>query len=170
MRHGPPLVQRGVPAHEWRLDPAAHGGVRALADRLPPDAAWFSSPEPKALETARLLTAARVTVVPALREHLRETSDWIDDFDSVVQRAFAQPDVAAYDGWEPLERCRTRVLEATRALLAAHPHGDVVLVGHGTAWTVLVAGLTGSEPDLDRWRALGMPDVWVVEQPLASKG
>ena len=170
MRHGPPLVDRSVPAREWRLDPARHDQVRQLADRLPQDAEWFSSPEPKAVETARLLTRSPVTIVPALREHVRDSSDWIDDFDSVVQRAFAHPDLTAYDGWEPLARCRDRVLEATRALLAAHPDRDLVLVGHGTAWTALVAGLTESEPDLDRWRELGMPDVWVIDQPLASKG
>ena len=38
-----------------------------------------------------------------------------------------------------------------------------MLVGHGTAWTLLVAGLTGSEPDLVRWESLGMPDV--IEVP-----
>ena len=40
---------------------------------------------------------------------------------------------------------------------------DVVPVGHGTAWTLLVAGLTGREPDLVRWESLGMPDV--IEVP-----
>jgi hypothetical protein len=38
----------------------------------------------------------------------------------------------------------------------------LVLVGHGTAWTVLVAELTGAEPDLARWRAMAMPDLIVV--------
>ncbi len=44
-----------------------------------------------------------------------------------------------------------------------HRGEDVVLIGHGTAWTALVAELTGREPDLARWRALAMPDVIVLE-------
>ena len=40
---------------------------------------------------------------------------------------------------------------------------SLVLVGHGTAWTLALAALTGAEPDLDRWAALRMPDVWTVE-------
>ena len=47
-------------------------------------------------------------------------------------------------------------------LRASHP-GDLVLVGHGTAWTALVAALTGAPPDLDTWVRLAMPDLWVVE-------
>jgi hypothetical protein len=33
----------------------------------------------------------------------------------------------------------------------------------GTPWTLPVAELTESPPDLDRWASLGMPDVIVVE-------
>ncbi len=35
--------------------------------------------------------------------------------------------------------------------------------GHGTAWTLLKAELTGRPPDLDAWARLRMPDLWVVE-------
>ena len=44
-----------------------------------------------------------------------------------------------------------------------HEGQDLVLVGHGTAWTVLVAALTGAEPDLERWAALRMPDLWTLD-------
>ena len=54
---------------------------------------------------------------------------------------------------------------AVRALVADHPGTDVVLVGHGTAWTVLVASLTGEPPDLDRWAAMAMPDLIEVAAP-----
>jgi hypothetical protein len=38
-----------------------------------------------------------------------------------------------------------------------------VLVGHGTAWTLVAADLTGQPPDLERWTSLAMPDVIPVE-------
>lgn len=95
----------------------------------------------------------------ALAEHRRATG-WVDDFPATVRRAFARPDVAAHSGWEPLAECRDRLLEAVGPLLSdAH---DVVLVGHGTAWTILAAALTGKEPDLERWQHLRMPDVITI--------
>jgi len=164
VRHGRPLVDRDRPAHAWELDPAAYDDIWALREsgRLPRGAAWFSSPEPKALATAELLTDSEVGVVDGLREHRRESTEWVEDFEDAVRRAFAVPDAAAVPGWEPLADCRDRVVAAVEPLLAAYGDEDVVLVGHGTAWTVLAAALTGTEPDLERWRAWAMPDLLVV--------
>ena len=159
VRHGRPLIDRTRPAHEWPLDPAYPDDVRALRPRLPQHAAWFSSPEPKALATAGLLTDEPVEVVDALREHVRDTVEWIDDFESVVRRAFEQPDVPAVAGWEPLADTRRRVTTAVEGILDQHPGHDVVLVGHGTAWTLVRSALTGEPPDLDAWARLSLPDV-----------
>ncbi len=165
VRHGRPLVDRDRRAANWDLDPAGFDEVWSLREsgRLPGTAAWFSSPEPKAVRTAQLLTDSEVGIVDDLREHVRNSSDWISDFESVVRRAFAQPRVPAYDGWEPLAACRARVTKAVRGILTTHPDMDVVLVGHGTAWTALVAGLTGAPPDLTRWAQLRMPDLIVLD-------
>jgi broad specificity phosphatase PhoE len=170
VRHGRSLPVTGRPPHEWELDPEGFDDVWELrgSGRLPQRAVWFSSPEPKATATAQLLTEGEVGVVDALREHVRETADWIEDFEATVRRAFAHPDEPAYDGWEPLAACRARVTRAVAGILSAHAGEDVVLVGHGTAWTVLVAELTGREPDLEAWRALAMPDLLVVEDPRAT--
>lgn len=54
---------------------------------------------------------------------------------------------------EQLARCRARVLPAVRLLLAARPDDDHVLVGHRTAWTLVVADLLDEPPDLPRWSA-----------------
>ena len=154
----------GVPAAEWDLDPAAYDDVWALraSGRLPTRAAWFSSPEPKAIQTAQLLTDAEVGVLPDLREHER-SGEWVADFPKAVRRAFAEPDVPSVEGWEPLSACRDRVTRAVRRVLEAHGTDDVVLVGHGTAWTLVIADLTDRLPDLDRWQALAMPDVISLE-------
>jgi len=45
-----------------------------------------------------------------------------------------------------------------------------LLVGHGTAWTVLVAALSGEPPDLDRWRSLAMPNLLILEAELRGFG
>jgi len=165
VRHGRPLVDRSRPAHEWSLDPGYDDDVRTLRSRLPVAAAWYSSPEPKAFLTARLLTEEPIEVVPDLREHERHSSAWIEDFETAVRRAHAEPDVPAYDGWEPLAQCHDRVVHAASGILATHRGTDVVLVGHGTAWTCLVSALHGLPPDLDRWARLGMPDVIQCQVP-----
>lgn len=164
VRHGRPAVVPCTPAATWDLDPAAYDDVWALraSGRLPERAAWISSPEPKALQTAQLLTDTDVGVLDDLREHQR-TGEWVEDFAGTVRRAFEHPDLPALDGWEPLDACRRRVVPAVRRVLDVHAHHDVVLVGHGTAWTLVAAELTGRRPDLARWESLAMPDVISLE-------
>ncbi len=142
----------------WPLDPAYADGVRALQPDLPAGAAWFSSPEPKARRTAELLTDVEVSLVDDLREHERDTT-WVEDFDGVVARAFADPETSALPGWEPLARTRSRVVSAVEAILDGTRDVPVVLVGHGTAWTLLRASTYGEPPDLEWWRSLRMPDL-----------
>ena len=165
VRHGRPLVEPGRPAAGRRLDPAATGDVDALraSGRLPDGATWCSSPEPKARETAARLTDGPVLVVDDLAEQHRGVH-WFgtdDDFRAAVRRAFERPDERAVPAWEPLAVTRHRVVEAVRRLAAEHP-GDLVLVGHGTAWTVLSAALGGTAPDLRAWERLAMPDLLVT--------
>lgn len=113
------------------------------------------------METAQLLTDGPVGMIEALAEH-RRASGWVGDFEATVRQAFDHPGEPAHPGWEPLDDCRHRVALAGREVLAAHPGEDVVLVGHGTAWTLLVAELTGQAPDLDAWAALRLPDLVVL--------
>lgn len=165
VRHGRPLIDPATPASTWELDPAAYDDIWALRARLPHAAAWYSSPEPKARQTAELLTDGDLGIIDDLREHER-AAGWVEDFAGTVRAAFAAPETSAHPGWEPMAVCRDRVRSAARQLLSVHRDEDVVLVGHGTAWTLLAAELTGHRPDLARWATLGMPDVIVVDQPM----
>lgn len=158
VRHGRPEIDPATPASTWPLATGAYDEVVGWSHGLPAGARWATSPEPKARATAALLHPGPLDIVDGLAEHRREAG-WISDFPGTVERAFAASDQPAAPGWEPLDACRDRVLAAVQELLAAAPGEDLVLVGHGTAWTVLVATLTGRGPDLDRWRSLGMPDL-----------
>ncbi|HET6697482.1 MAG TPA: histidine phosphatase family protein [Nocardioidaceae bacterium] len=167
VRHARSRPVPELPPHRWGLDPAGRPALDALRDsgKLPVGAPWFSSPEEKAHQTALHLADGPVTVVQGLREHVRDTTTWFDDFGSVVRRAFAEPDVCAVPGWEPLSALRTRLRAAVLPILAVHRDEEVVLVGHGTAWTVLVSELTGGAPDLEAWARLEMPDLWTLDRP-----
>ena len=63
--------------------------------------------------------------------------------------------------WEPIAATRDRVVGTVRRLRGEHA-GDLVLVGHGTAWTVLTSTLAGAAPDLSAWERLAMPDLLVT--------
>ena len=141
VRFGRTLQQPGVPTARWDLDPAGFDDVWALRDRLPQGAAWFTAPEPAAMSTAQLLTDADVGVLEDLR---------------------------AQGEQEPSTACRARVHRTVAAVLGVHHDQDVVLVGHATAWTGLVADLTGVEPDPDRWATLAVPDVIELPHPIGS--
>ena len=93
-------------------------------------------------------------------------SEWIEDFDATVVRAFEAPEVDAVPGWEPLRACAERIGAAYERLRGEHPTAPLVLVGHATAWTLLVAHLRRLPLDgslVDRWRAWRMPDVVVLD-------
>jgi broad specificity phosphatase PhoE len=164
VRHGRPAIDPSTPASRWRLREDAAVDVRVLRDTdvLPHKAMWFSSPEPRALETAVILHPG-APVHEAFREAERGTA-WLgaDVFVAAVRRAFEVEEAPGAGGWEPLAQTRRRVVAAAAAAIGqsrgAEGSGDVVLVGHGTAWTLLVADLTCSPPDLARWEQMTMPD------------
>lgn len=159
VRHGPPVVDASVPAHDWQLDAGRAADVTALAEAgvLPDGARWASSSAPKALQTARLLAgAASVEQVDELRE-LDRPAGWVDDFAVRVHRSLVRPDEPPADGWESAGSVRGRVGDAVRGLVADTP-GDLVLVGHGTAWTLAVSELTRTPVDLAAWERMLLPD------------
>jgi broad specificity phosphatase PhoE len=163
VRHGRPEVKPRVPPHEWRLSAEARDGLLALWESgvLPSGACWSSSPEPKALETARFLADGAIVTVHGFREQVRPAG-WLDselDYRDAVRTAFDDPQSSALPGWEPLDRTRTRVAAAVRHLVdSSCPQSPLVATGHGTAWTLLVSELTACPPDLDAWRRMLMPD------------
>lgn len=166
VRHGLPLIEPGAPASTWELDRSRTYGFDQLREVLKgraQSATWYSSDEPKALATARLLTAQTITTSSALREVHR--SDWFAthrELQAAFLDAFDDAARPARPGWEPLDQARLRVTTAVEEIVA-QDGDDLVLVGHGTAWTLLISALTGAPPDLDAWSRLRTPDLCTVD-------
>lgn len=139
VRHGRPLTGPG-PRSGWPLDPAHTEAVVGLGESgvLPKEAEWYTSPERRAVETARLLSDAEPFIVGDLREQNRP-DEWADDFADTVERGLRVQRRSPAPGWETAISVGDRL---TRVVSALPPHDDVVLVGHGTAWTLLIANLT----------------------------
>lgn len=137
--------------------------LHRVLQRRAPSAAWHSSDEPKAIATAQLLTTRSVCTWPALREAHR--LGWFathQEFQAAVLDAFNKPAQSARTGWEPLDRTRARISAAVAELIDRE--GDqLVLVGHGTAWTLLVSEITGCAADLAMWKGLRAPDLCTVD-------
>jgi broad specificity phosphatase PhoE len=166
VRHGRPVIEPGRPASDWRLDDAAAPDVqrlRGLLDEVGSSASWYSSDEPKALATARALSDGEIEADSALREAGRD--DWFpshDEFRAAVVTAFEAPHRAARRGWEPLDQTRRRIRRGV-ATIVARSTTDLVLAGHGTAWTLLVSDITDRAPDVDSWCRLTMPDLCTLD-------
>lgn len=165
VRHGRPLVDPSVAPPEWQLDPDGFAEIEALRAALPTsvsEASWFSSDERKALRTAQRLTDSSVKAVPGLREAVRGA--YVEDrttFTDAVIRGLQCPATAALPGWEPLERTRERVARSVSDLVSRSA-GEVVLVGHGTAWTLLISYLLDT-PFSHTLPAMGMPDLLILD-------
>jgi broad specificity phosphatase PhoE len=143
VRHGRTVVDPNIPAPQWRLDPAAIEPCRSLGELLPAGPV-VSSPEPKAIETARAI-GRPVSVDERLREIERP---WVggDDFEASVARYLAGERV---DGWEPQAAALARFAES------AHD----IIVSHGTVMSLYVGAATGADA-FEFWRSLTMPDAW----------
>ena len=171
VRHGPPAIDPTVAASAWPLDPTQLASVDRLRDSaaLPSQGVlWFSSTERKAIQTATRLYDGDVVAHDALREATRPAG-WSDRavFVDDVTRSLLNPDEPGRPGWETSTDVRTRLLglvqgEISREVVV-HGADQVVLVGHGTAWTILVAALTGDPPDVAAWQAMAMPDHCVLD-------
>jgi broad specificity phosphatase PhoE len=168
VRHARSASVPTSPSWEWSLADGAETGAEQLlaSGVLPTQALWVSSTEPKAVATARLLTASDVSLDDGLREAVRDPA-WLpfEEFQGLVLRSFADPASSVRAGWEPLDVTRVRVTQAADAAVRQADGRDVVLVGHGTAWTMLVAALTGEPPDVEAWEAMLMPDHCSLEWP-----
>lgn len=126
---------------------------------LPGAGIWVSSSEPKAAATAALLADADIRLDDDLREAVR-SGEYVDrgTFERQVSRSFAAPATPAAPGWEPLRVTQSRMLRAARAAVVEAGGADVVLVGHGTALTMLVSALTSTPPDVPAWKHMLFPD------------
>ena len=164
VRHGPVLVDRRSPPSEWALDMDAAPSMAEWAGRLPQhsDAHWVSSPEPKAIATARRLTKGAVAEDPRLGEVRR--GGWDPNYEAAVVRFLAEPAIPPAAEWESAAAAGQRFVAGVRHH-AAMPAQDVVVVTHGLVLTLLRAHLSGQPADVRSWKDLRFPDVLVLAEP-----
>ena len=134
---------------------------------LSPTVIW-SSEEPKAVETARIVASAfgvAVRATEGLEEHHRTGVGYFptqEEFWSAVEQFFLKPDQLVL-GTETAEQALNRFTAAIDQVINAG-HQDNIVVTHGTVVTLYLASVSGIAP-MDFWRRLGMPSFVLLELP-----
>jgi broad specificity phosphatase PhoE len=144
--HPEVVIDPAVPVPRWHLAPEGIARLRRLPIESAPTAIW-SSDETKAIESAGILAARfglPVQVHPGLAEMDRSSTGYRPraGFERLADAFFARPQ-ESIEGWERAVDAQRRVVAAAQSILAGHPGGDVVLVGHGGTGTLLMCAWAG---------------------------
>jgi broad specificity phosphatase PhoE len=167
VRHGRTQPDPDTPAALWPLSEAG----RAETARLATDPRWaevacfYSSPEEKAIVTARLLAEPHgraVEIVPDLREVERGLA-FFADYEAAVLPFFARPAESVH-GWERAVDAGRRVATCLKEIGGRAGDGPVAVVSHGLALTLGLAVLVPLGPDLwEFWRQIGFSSAAVLD-------
>lgn len=149
--HPEVVVNPKVLVPDWGLSETGKSRMIAIS-KLPQVAdvqAVWSSTEQKAREGRDILAAALSCAKgehEGLGENDRSATGYLPErlFWPIVERFFAEPDVSA-EGWETARDAQSRGVAAVEEALAKAPAGDMVIVGHGGAGTLLMCHLKGIE-------------------------
>ena len=160
VRHAEPAMDPETPASGWHLSPAGRAAALQLGRRISAHrpGACYSSPEPKAAETASGIASVLdlgVVLVDGLHEHRRENVPFFADpadFRSAVLRIFDQPADRVF-GEESADEAHARFTVTLEDVMAATDAEVVVAVTHGTVLTLWVAERSGMDPR-ELWSSL----------------
>jgi broad specificity phosphatase PhoE len=156
IRHVEVELRDGTPPEEWRPTPAGLEAAERLADEpFAQDLTLVaSSPEPKAVATARPLAAAaraELRLEDDLREARRPKTPILerDAYVALVARYLAGEEIA---GWEPAAAARARFAGCVERV-AAEARGPLAVVTHGLVMSFYLGY------GVEEWSALRLPDV-----------
>jgi 2,3-bisphosphoglycerate-dependent phosphoglycerate mutase len=159
-------VDPQVPPSQWRLSPDGIKDARELALRE----TWgdvnivFHSPEPKAVETAKVIAeviGASLRVEPDLRELAMNTGFLTtEEFD---RRVGAYLEGAIDDAFEPYSEAQERIVTCVNRLVRQANGQSIALVSHGRILTVFFSAILKKRLGYVEWKSIRLPDLSVVD-------
>jgi broad specificity phosphatase PhoE len=168
IKHARPEVDPGTPSEQWRLGADGREGAKRLADRLAGNrfARLYSSVEPKAVETARIVAQSMdlsVVQTPDLHEHDRRNVPHMEsrEFISMIALFFKEPGRRVL-GEETADEAYGRFAGAVDGVLSGAGGADVAVVTHGTVISLFAQRRAGLEP-FGLWRRMGLPSYIVLD-------
>ena len=168
VRHSVPEIDSHVPAREWKLSEEGKERAERLAEsliRYQPKR-LFSSSEPKAYETAEILSKRLhlpVAVIDGLHEHQRSSVPFLSktEYEAAVREFFEKSEVLVF-GSETANKAYERFCLAIFSAMSADKDDTSVIVSHGTVMSLFVSRLTG-QPGFQIWSNLGMPGFIILD-------
>lgn len=142
-------IDPAVPVPDWGL--SERGRERALlaasSDWAKEIGRFSASTERKAIETAEILSAGRLSIETdhAMGENDRSATGFLppDAFEDAANWFFAHPQ-ESFKGWERAADAQARIVAAVERVLAGHdPKTPIAFVGHGGVGTLLKCHLMG---------------------------
>ena len=157
-----PIQNPHLPPSQWTLSPDGRASALLMRHELPAEVVLLSSPEQKALETARL-AAGRPPASDAGFREVDRPGEPFDEFSVERRGAWIRGELdARHRGWETLEQAGRRFAQAVEA----HPGNDLLIATHGmvlVAWLVEIGRLEAGRAAEAYWSTLTFPQLITVE-------
>jgi broad specificity phosphatase PhoE len=170
VKHSLPDISPQIPANEWHLSDEGLQRCQILAEKLSPYSPdlIYSSPEPKAIETASIVSkklSLDIDIALDLHEHRRQTVKLMDQkvFEDSVANFFSYPNDLVF-GEETAAQALERFSACIHSLIINNPAETLVFVTHGTVITLFIAEKCGLKP-FPLWKKLGLPSFLVLSTP-----
>lgn len=159
MRHGETAIERDIPVHEWSLtkkgvDQAEALAMTGLFDSID---VIFSSPENKALQTARPFVerlGVDVVIYSELRELDREKGGLLSDVEYTQSVEGVLNNHKIVPGWELRADAMTRFQLGLAKIMSRSDFKEALLISHGLVLSMHFAFLLGAEDVFSRWQRL----------------
>ncbi|EIM72092.1 phosphoglycerate mutase [Nitratireductor aquibiodomus RA22] len=182
--HPEVIVDPAIAVEDWGLSDAGRERMIrfAASDAVADIRTIWTSAERKAREAAVILNAERRTGVrtnPMLGENDRSATGFLPpaEFERTADAFFASP-AKSIRGWERAVDAQARIYAAVSRIVAGHDDGDLAIVSHGAAGTLLLCKLRGipidrahDQPFQGHFWAAALPDMEILHHwmPIAPK-
>ncbi len=160
VKHSSPKIVPSRPANEWELSDEGISRCAWLADKLTKAdlSSLYSSPEPKARETAEIVgqkLGIETTVLEGLQENDRTGFPYIDNETEWKQRFrdFFEKPTQRVIGDESANEALSRFSQAVSQIVERHPQQNIGIVAHGTVISLFTAHYNGVSP-FEIWDSL----------------
>ena len=175
VRHAEPDVNPEMPSKQWKLSESGRLGALRAAVQLGKAgiSKIFTSEEPKALETGRIIGGHHSIPVSArsdLGEHDRTGVGYLTPvgFRKAIKSLFSQPDDRVFgneSASEALKRFDRAVIACESEL--SDVQASLAIVSHGTVMS-LFAGARSDREALGIWESLSMPAIIAMDRETRS--
>ena len=147
--HPEVVIDPASPVPSWNLSERGLERMHFFASQpeLRSITSIWSSTETKAIEAAEIL-AGVLRIVPSTDDRFseidRSSTGFLppDQHEMVADQFFSTPD-KSIRGWERAIDVQQRIVDGFKAVKPAPPSGDIAIVGHGGAGTLLLCFLAG---------------------------